>query len=72
MADASDAIAAVVAEACRKDPSLPHETAALLAAKALGMSGDAPQIARSLMEDEGLDVSWANAVATSVVDLRPS
>ena len=71
MADGADAIAAVVAEACRKDPSLPDETAALLAAKALGAPGaDAPEIARALMQDEALDVSWANAVATSVVELR--
>ena len=71
MAQAAEAIAAVVAEACRNDPSLPDETAALLAAKALGTSGaDAPEIARALMQDEDLDVSWANAVATAVVELR--
>jgi len=71
VADGADEIAAVVAEACRKDPSLPGDTAALLAAKALSVPGtDAPEIARALMADEALDVSWVNAVATSVAELR--
>jgi hypothetical protein len=71
VAEATDVIAAVVAEACRKDPSLPGDKAALLAAKALDAPGaDAPEIARALLQDEELDVSWANAVATSVVELR--
>lgn len=72
MTDGAEAVAAVVAEACRKDPSLPDDTAALLAAKALRVSGtDAPEIARALLdEQDSLDASWANAVATAVAQLR--
>lgn len=71
MVDRADVIAAVVTEACRRDPSLPEDAAAVLAAKALG-SGltDAAALARSLLDGEaGLDVSWVNAVAAAVAEL---
>jgi hypothetical protein len=72
--DLSDVIASVVAEARQKDPSLPEDVAALLAAKALDAgSADAPAIARRLLDDDAsLDVSWVNAVATAVSGVGPS
>ncbi|MCU1602911.1 MAG: hypothetical protein JWO22_3620 [Frankiales bacterium] len=66
-------LAGVVSEARGKDPSLPAEAAAELASRALALplDADAAEIARVLIEgDQALDVSWANAVATSVVGLR--
>jgi hypothetical protein len=68
-----DVVATVVSEACRKDPSLPPDTARELARHALDSptDADAPEIARLLLADhDDLDVSWANAVATTVADLR--
>ncbi|MFN2539178.1 MAG: hypothetical protein ABR549_13665 [Mycobacteriales bacterium] len=73
MAHPPDLIATVVAEACRKDPSLPPEAAEQLARQALACDPgtDAPEIARSLLaKQDGLDVSWANAIATAVSELR--
>ena len=70
-----DALASLVGAACRKDPSLPADTAEKLAQTALGSpeSAQAPEIARLLLADQdGLDPSWANAVATAVVELRGS
>jgi hypothetical protein len=68
-----DAVAAIVAEACRKDPSLPADTALSLAQAALDSRPDAdgPEIARLLLADHAaLDASWANVIATTVADLR--
>jgi hypothetical protein len=66
-------LATVVAEACRKDPSLPADAATSLAAAALQtpLRADAPEIARTLLAtDSALDVSWVNAVATAVAEAR--
>jgi hypothetical protein len=66
-------LAAVVAEACRKDPSLPADAARVLADRALQtpVRADAPEIARTLLDtDDALDVSWVNAVATTVAEAR--
>ena len=71
MVDRADVIAAVVADAQRRDPSLEHDAAAVLAAQALGSgSSDAAEIARTLLDrDSSLDVSWVNAVAAAVAGL---
>lgn len=68
MVDPADVIAAVAADAQRRDPSLEPDAAAVLAAQALGSgSRDASEIARALLADDGsLDVSWVNAVAAAV------
>ena len=74
MVDLSDVIASVVAEARQKDPSLPEDVAALLAAQALELgSADAPAMARALLDRDGsLDPSWANAVATAAAGVPPA
>jgi hypothetical protein len=70
--DPSDVIAAVVADAQRRDPSLPEDAASVLAARALdsGLT-DAADIARAVLDD-GVDVSWVNAVAAAVAEVRGS
>ena len=68
-----DLVSTVVGEACRKDPSLPADTALTLARAAFEapVDADAPEIARALLAGhDGVDVSWANAVATTVAELR--
>ena len=57
-----DALAAAVAEACRRDPSLPVPDAEDLVRAVLGLPGDAPELARRLLDERPeLDASWANA-----------
>jgi hypothetical protein len=66
-------VAAVVGEACRRDPSLPADVAQQLAEAALQTpaDADAPKIARLLLDQSpDLDVSWVNAVATTVAGVR--
>ena len=72
MVDRADALAAVVADARRRDPSLAEDAAAVLAAQALGTGlHDPAEIARALLDGDGaLDVSWVNAVASAVAALR--
>ena len=66
-----DALAAAVAEACRRDPSLPVPDAEDLVRAVLGLPGDAPELARRLLDERPeLDASWANAVSVAVVELR--
>ncbi|MDX6266149.1 MAG: hypothetical protein QOD70_889 [Frankiales bacterium] len=71
--DMDEILASVVVDACRKDPSLPADAAQSLAATALQTpaDADAPEIARTLLAtDTALDVSWVNAVATTVAEVR--
>ena len=67
----ADVLAAVVADAQRRDPSLEPGAAALLAAEAIRSgSRDAAEIARVLLAHDGsADVSWVNAVAAAVAGL---
>lgn len=65
-------VAAVVAEARSKDPSLDPDAATELALLALGLPAglDGPELARRLLaERPDVDVSWANTVATAVAGL---
>ena len=60
-----------LAEACRRDPSLPVPDAEDLVRAVLGLPGDAPELARRLLDERPeLDASWANAVSVAVVELR--
>lgn len=70
MVDPADVIAAVVADARRRDPSLPEDAASVLAVRALdtGLT-EAAEIARVVLDD-GVDASWVNAVAAAVAELR--